>query len=119
MKSLLLLVTGGLLALALLLGCGGGGGGNGNGNGGDGRDTSEQAAEAEKIANALIAKDYPEFESVEPQYQGYESGGRQIHEFTYMRTLKIDDNGSIFEIPHNVVVSVDEASSEVAVYESN
>ena len=91
------------------MGCGGGGGGGGE----------EGADIAKEIADDIIAKEYPQFASVTPEYQGYKSQGRYFHSFIYMRMIEYESNGSVIRIPNNVVVNVDEDSGQTEVFLSN
>lgn len=116
MRTITLMIVFGLCLGVAWMGCGGGGGG-----GGDDSDDipPEAAAEAERIADDLIASDYPELEQVTPEYQGYEAGGRQIHEFSYLSMRAVQSEGETITIPFNVIVSVDEESGATEVYISN
>lgn len=116
MRFMTLLIVFGLCLGVVWMGCGGGGGGGGSD---DGNTTPEAAAEAERIAGDLIASDYPELEQVTPEYQAYEAGGHQIHEFSYLSMREVQSDGETITIPHNVIVSVDEASGATEVYVSN
>ena len=116
MKIVVYPIVMGIFLIALLMGCGGGGGGEEEA----GSDVTPDAASiAEEIADDIIAKEYPQFTSVIPEYQGYKSQGRYAHSFIYMRMIEYESNGSVIRIPHNVVVNVDENSGQTEVFLSN
>ena len=118
MKIIVYPIAMGIFLIVLLMGCGGDGGGGGE-EGADNDVTSEAASIAEEIADDIIAKEYPQFASVIPEYQGYKSQGRYFHSFTYMRMIEYESNGSVIRIPHNVVVNVDEDTGETEIFLSN
>lgn len=116
MKRIIYLTAIGCFLVFMQMGCGGGGGGEDpNGN-----DISPKAADvAKEIAEERIAAEYPGFIGISPIYERYESQGRSIHSFTYMRTLEYENGGAVIQIPSNVVVNVDQDTGETEIFLSN
>lgn len=109
----------GIVLIPLIMGCGGGGGGGDDDGDVDAPDNPQAINVSEEIADDIIAAEYPAFANVSPEYEGYQSNGRNIHSFTYMRTIEYESNGSVIRIPQNVVVNVDQASGETEIFLSN
>ncbi len=92
-----IILLAGLLLLAVA-GCGGGGA------------VSED--ESIEIADQIIAESFPDMADAARTSQSYTSEGREFYELTYAKTVEVESDGQIAEIPRIVIVTIDRDTGE-------
>lgn len=78
--------------------------------GGQGVITTE--AEASKLADEIIARDFPNMAGAEKTSESHSIEGRQTYEFIYMGTIKVESNGGTAEISREVIIYIDKDTGE-------
>jgi hypothetical protein len=72
-------------------------------------------AEAIKVADELISKDFPDMVGADKAVQSYATQDGEFYDVTYKRTEQIDSAGKAVELPRVVIVSIDKNTGEQVV----
>ena len=68
--------------------------------------------EAIKIADGVVAQDFPDMVDAERATQSYTSKDREFYEFTYSKTTKVESEDGVVELPQIVIVTIDKNTGE-------
>ena len=85
----------------------------------DGGDGMLDENDAIKVADDIIAEDFPEMVDATRTLESYSSQGRDFYEITYDKTVEVESEGEIVELPRIVVVTIDKETGEQFVEVSN
>ena len=86
---------------------------SGGGEGGEEEPAAVSQQEAERIADDIIAEDFPDMEEADKTVGSYQNlTGTKFWTVTYRKDAEAELDGVTYEIPNLVIVSVDKDTGE-------